>query len=113
MLKSVELFEHMDESLHGKYFARQDVDTASVLFPWDYLSKEGQEAIREMQGRDGDYEETSAVVKLPGGVALSPSETEAILIGAYALADGEIDKLLDALHPDPSSAGAETREEIR
>jgi hypothetical protein len=30
LLKSVELLEHMDERLHGKYFARQDVDTASV-----------------------------------------------------------------------------------
>jgi hypothetical protein len=44
---------------------------------------------------------------------VSPSEAEAILIAVYALADGDMDALLDLLHLDSSSLGAEAREEIR
>ena len=115
LLKSAELLEHMDEGLHGRYFARQDVETATVLFPWEHLSEEGREAIRKQRGPNfgEDFSDPNALVILPGGVALSPSETEAILIGVYALAGGDMDRLLDALHPDPSSVGAEVREEIR
>src|SRR5829696_753521 len=47
LLESVELLKHMDESLHGRYFVRQDVETATVLFPWEHLSDEGREAIRK------------------------------------------------------------------
>jgi hypothetical protein len=31
LLKSTELLEHMDESLHGRFFVRQDVDTGAML----------------------------------------------------------------------------------
>jgi hypothetical protein len=113
LLKDVEVLEHMDQTLHGRYFARQEVETADVHFRWDDLSEKGREAIRELHGRDGDYWDPSATIKLPGGVALSPSEPEAMLIGVYALAGGDMDRLLDALHLDSSSVGAETREEIR
>jgi hypothetical protein len=115
LLRSAELLEHMDEGLHGRYFVRQDVETATVLFSWEHLSEVGREALRKQHGPDfnEDFVDPNALVKLPGGVALSPSETEAILIGVYALAGGDMDRLLDALHLDSSSVGAETREEIR
>jgi len=112
LLQSVELLKHMDESLHGRYFVRQDVETATVLFPWEHLSEEGREAVRRQGGDDGeDFIVTGAPAILPGGVALSPPETETILVAVYALAGGEMDALLDALHLDP--VGAEAREEIR
>jgi hypothetical protein len=116
LLKSVELLKHMDEGLHGRYFARQDVDTAAVLLPRELLSEERWKALSEQHGLDPDEEhffDPNALTILPGGVALSPSETEAILIAVYALAGGDMGALLGALHPDPSSVGAETREEIR
>jgi hypothetical protein len=115
LLESAELLKHMDESLRGRYFVRQDVETASVLFPWEHLSEEGRAAIREQRGPDfeGDLSDTSAIAKFPGGVALSPPDTEAILIAVYALANGDMDALLDVLHLDSSSVGAEAREEIR
>jgi hypothetical protein len=115
LLTSAELLKHMDEGLHGRHFVRQDVETATVLFPWEHLSEEGREALRKQHGPhfNEDYVEPNALVKLPGGVALSPSEPEAMLIGVYALADGDMDALLDTLHLDPSSVDAEVREEIK
>jgi hypothetical protein len=93
LLKSVELLQHVDEILYGKYFGRTYVETASVL-------------------RGGSWADDE-VASLPDTVALTPSEIEATLIGVYALADGQMDLLLEALHPDGLSASAETREEIR
>jgi hypothetical protein len=115
LLESVELLKHMDEGLRGRQFVRQDVETASVLFPWELMSEEGRAAIRKQRGPDfdEDFWEPNSLVKLPGGVSLWPSETEAIVIGVYALADGNIDALLDLLHPDSAPVSAEAREEIR
>jgi hypothetical protein len=93
LLKIVELLQHVDESLYGKYFGRTYVETASVLRGSSWTDDE--------------------VVSLPDTVALTPSEIEATLIGVYALAGGQMDLLLEALHPDGLSASAGTREEIR
>jgi hypothetical protein len=93
LLKNVELLQHVDESLYGKYFGRTNVETASVL-----------------QG--GSWTD-DAVVSLPGTVARSPSEIEVTLIGVFALAGGRMDLLLDVLHPDSPSVGSDTWEEIR
>jgi hypothetical protein len=94
LLKSVELLGHMEESLHGRHFVRQDVETAAVLISPELLSEKGREAIREQHGLDlgEDLLVPDAVAILPGGVALSPSETGAMLIGVYALAGGDVDK---------------------
>lgn len=116
LVRSVELLEHMDESLHGRYLVRQDVETASVLIPRELLTEERRRALSEQYDPNLDDEhfwDTNALVKLPGGVAVSPAETEAILIGVYALAGGDINTLLDALHLDRPSVGTETREKIR
>ena len=91
--ESVELLEHINEGLYGKYFGRTNVERASVL--------------------DGGHWTDDAVVSLPGTVARSPSEIEVTLIGAYALAGGRMDLLLEKLHLDPSSVDTKTREEIR
>jgi len=119
LLKSAELLKHMNEGLHGRHFVRQDVDTATVDFSRDFLSKEWWDTFceqRELDPDDKDLSEfwdTSALTVLPGGVALSPSETEAIFIGVYALAGGDMDLLLDALHSDSPSVKPETRERVR
>ena len=91
--EDVELLEHINEGLYGKYFGRTNVETASVL--------------------DGGHWIDDAVISLPGTVARSPSEIEVTLIGVYALAGGRMDLLLEKLHLDPSSVDTKTREEIR
>jgi hypothetical protein len=91
--ESVELLEHINEGLYGKYFGRTNVERASVL--------------------DGGHWTDDAVVSLPGTVARSPTEIEVTLIGVYALAGGRMDLLLEKLHLDPSSVDTKTREEIR
>ncbi len=91
--EDVELLEHINEGLYGKYFGRTNVETASVLHAGHWTD--------------------DAVVSLPGTVARSPTEIEVTLIGVYALAGGRMDLLLEKLHPDPSSVDTETREKIR
>jgi hypothetical protein len=91
--ESVELLEHINEGLYGKYFGRTNVERASVLYHGHWID--------------------DAVVSLPGTVARSPSEIEVTLIGVYALAGGRMDLLLEKLHLDPSSVDTKTREEIR
>jgi hypothetical protein len=91
--KDVELLEHINEGLYGKYFGRTNVERASVLAGGHWID--------------------DAVVSLPGTVARSPSEIEVTLIGVYALAGGRMDLLLEKLHLDPSSVDAKTREKIR
>jgi hypothetical protein len=116
LLKSAELLKHMDESLHGRNFVRQNVDTTPVYLPKGILPEGEWEKLCEQYGLDPNDEgflNTNTHNKFPGGVALSPSETEVILIGVYALADGDMDALLDVLHLNSSSLGAEAREEIR
>jgi hypothetical protein len=89
----VELLEHINEGLYGKYFGRTNVETTSVLYHGHWID--------------------DAVVSLPGTVARSPSEIEVTLIGVYALAGGRMDLLLEKLHLDPSSVDTKTREKIR
>ncbi len=93
LLKDAELLKHINENLYGRYFDHTNVETADV------------------RRADGTWE-TNALVRLPGRVELSPTEVEATLIGVYALADGRFDLLLEALHLDPSSVGAETWKEL-
>ena len=91
--ESVDLLEHINEGLYGKYFGRTNVERASVLYNGHWID--------------------DAVVSLPGTVARSPTEIEGTLIGVYALAGGQMDLLLEKLHLDPSSVDAKTREKIR
>jgi len=98
LLEDVELLKHVNEGLHGKYFARTDVEIAAV--------------VRSLDPDDEDFWATD-VVRLPGKVVQTPTEIEATLIGVYALAGGQMDLLLEALHLDSLSASDETREEIR
>jgi hypothetical protein len=119
LLKDVELLEHMDEKLHGKYFARENVGVTSVWTSRERSPKEVWEALCERYGYDPEDKDlkglldTNVPIKSPGGVAKWPSEVLTTLMGVYALADGRMDLLVDALHPNPSSVTAETWKEIR
>jgi hypothetical protein len=115
LLESTELLEHMDEDLRGKYFVRTDVEKAPVFYPREHYSKVEWAKLCEQYDLDPDdkgFWDTDVLIKLPGGVAKSPSEIEATLISVYALADGRMDLLLDALHHDKPPLGTETWEQI-
>jgi hypothetical protein len=116
LLESAELLKHMDEDLYGKYFVRTNVETAPVFYPRERYSKEEWDKLCEQYDLDPDdkgFWDTNVLIRLPGGAALSPSEIEATLISVYALAGGQMDLLLDALHPDSLPVKAETQEGIR
>jgi hypothetical protein len=115
LLERAELLEHMDEDLRGKYFVRTNVEKAPVFYPRERYSKEEWNKLCEQYDLDPDdkgFWDTNVIIKLPGEVALSPSEIEATLISVYALADGRMDLLLDALHHDKPPLGTETWEQI-
>jgi hypothetical protein len=116
LLESAELLRHMNENLHGKHFVRTNVEKAPVFWPRERFSKEEWEAVceqHELKPEDKGLWYENVLIRLPGGAKLAPSEIEATLIGVYALADGQMDLLLDALHPDSLPVRAETREGIR
>jgi hypothetical protein len=116
LLESVALLEHMDEDLRGKYFVRTDVDTNHVYFSREDVPEETWETISEQYDLDPDetrFLVTDARNRMPGGVAKSPSEALAILIGVYALADGRMDLLVDELQRDPPPPESEVWDEIR
>jgi hypothetical protein len=109
------LLEHMDEDLRGKYFVRTNVEKMPVFYPRERYSKVEWAKLCKQYDLDPDdkgFWDTDVLIKLPGGVALSPSEIEATLIGVYALAGGRMDLLLDALHHDKPPLGTETWEQI-
>jgi hypothetical protein len=115
LLESAELLEHMDEDLRGKYFVRTNVEKAPVFYPRKRYSKVEWAKLCEQYDLDPDdkgFWDTDVLIKLPGGVAKSPSEIEATLISVYALTDGRMDLLLDALHHDKPPLGTETWEQI-
>ena len=119
LLKSAELLKHMNERLLGKYFVRENVGTTPVWISREHWPKEVWEAVCEQYGYDPEDKDLKGLLdpnvhtKSPGGVTKSPSEVLATLIGVYALADGRMDLLVDALHRDASSVTPETWEEIR
>jgi hypothetical protein len=115
LLESTELLEHMDEDLRGKYFVRTNVEKAPVFYPRERYSKGEWDKLCKQYDLDPDdkgFWDTNVLIRLPGGVALSPSESEASLVGVYALAGGRMDLLLDALHHDKPPLGTETWEQI-
>jgi hypothetical protein len=115
LLESTELLEHMDEDLRGKYFVRTNVEKAPVFYPRERYSKvEWAKLCKQydLDPNDKGFWDTDVLIKLPGGVAKSPSEFEATLISVYALAGGRMDLLLDALHHDKPPLGTETWEQI-
>ena len=116
LLESAELLRLMNENLHGRYFVRTNVEKTSVFWPRERFSEEEWEAIceqHELNPEDKGFWDINVLITLPGGAKRTPSEIEATLIGIYALADGQMDLLLDALHPDSLPVRTETREGIR
>lgn len=116
LLERAEHLAHMHESMQGKYFVRTDVDTTPVYFSRDFLPEELWETIRAQYNLDADakdFLDTNTYNRFPGGVSMSPSELEATLIAVYALADGRMDQLLDALHLEPEHISSDTLEGIR
>jgi hypothetical protein len=54
LLERAELLKHMDESLHGRYFVHQDVETAALLLSRNRVSEEQWSALSERYGFDPD-----------------------------------------------------------
>jgi hypothetical protein len=109
---AVEELKHRKEKLQGERFVQSSVSG-------NLVSDEQRQTIRELLDLDEGAEDYmqfgGASFKLGGGTP-APQDPLPALIGAYLLAGGAVQPLVEALHPDPASAdwtGIEKRIEGR
>jgi hypothetical protein len=108
--------EHRREFYQDKRFVGADVYTDPVFISRcdpktnrDIFSAEEWRELCERHGQSPDLDEimvTDAVTWIPKGADPSPAEPLTTLIGVYALAGGEMEPLLEALHPGTPSEDA-------
>ncbi len=105
--RAAEGLQHRKEKLQGGRFIESSVNTGPVSFSRDLMSEEQWRYVQEVCGlgadAKGDMLFGGATWGIGGGTA-TPAEPLPALIGAYLLAGGEVEPLVQALHPDPSSA---------
>lgn len=121
LLEDVESLEHRREIHQDKRFVGANVyQDPVVLFRRDPVSNreiftaEDWRKLCERHGQDSDADEImvrDAVTQTSEGAAPSPVEPLTTLIGVYALSGGEMEPLLEALHPGSPSEDA--KEAIR
>jgi hypothetical protein len=113
LTRAAENLEHLTQSFQGGRFVGTYVDKDPVYFPRERFSSDEWRKLCELHGHDPDAEGFLAhglITKNPIGASPTPPRPLVMLIAAYALADRQIEPLLEALHPEPSQAD---RERIR
>ena len=105
--RATEELKYRKEKLQGGRFVQSNVRSAPVSVSHDLMSEEQWRYVSEVLGLGPDAAEAmhfgGATWSIGGGSA-TPAEPLPTLIGAYLLAGGEVEPLVQALHPDPSSA---------
>jgi hypothetical protein len=107
LLQANEELKHRDEKLQGGRFFQSSVHAAPVFFPRDRMSDEQWQYARESLGLDleaKDYMYFGGATWSLGGGSAVPDDPLPALIGAYLLAGGEVEPLVELLHHDPASA---------
>ncbi len=107
LIRATEELEHRKEKLQGKRFIQSSVYRDPLYFSRDLLSDEQWQYIRELLDLDPeakDYMHFGGATFSLGGGTLVPEAPLPALIGAYLLAGGEVETLVETLHPDPTSA---------
>jgi hypothetical protein len=102
LTRATEWLKYRKEKLQGRHFIASSVREAPVSFSEEALSE-----YRRELGLDEVAESFmhfgGATFDLEGGT-LAPARPLPQLIAAYLLAGGELEPLVEALHPDPESA---------
>ncbi len=110
LLRATEELKYRKEKLQGGRFIQSSVNTGPVSFSRGLMSDEQWRYVCEVLGLGPDAEETmhfgGATWSIGGGSA-APAEPLPALIGAYLLAGGEVEPLVQALHLDAESTGWE------
>ncbi len=110
LMRATERLEHRKEKLQGGRFVESSVDAGAVWLSRDFMSDEQWRYVSETLGLGPEAREAmhfGGATWSIGRGSTAPAEPLPALIGAYLLAGGEIEPLVQALHPDPSSAGLE------
>ncbi len=119
LLRAAEELRHRKEKLQGGRFLQSSVYTDPVFVSRVGMSDEQWQSVRDALDLDPDTKDSmyfgGSTFSLGGG-SETPGAPLPALIGAYLLAGGEVEALVEALHPDPASAdrsGIEKRIEGR
>lgn len=113
LVRAAEKLQYREEGLQGGRFVVTEVDPRAGTFHASSLSEEERNKISEVYGTDPKARIfTVPGIRLisPAGGSPAPPGPLPALITAYLLADGELEPLLEALHPHPALAD---REQIR
>jgi hypothetical protein len=107
LMRATEELKYRKEKLQGGRFVQSSVRSAPVSVSRDLMSEERWRYVSEVLGLGPDAAEAmhfgGATWSIGGGSA-TPAEPLPTLIGVYLLAGGEVEPLVQALHPDPPSA---------
>jgi hypothetical protein len=107
LLQGVEDLKHRKEKLQGGRFVQSAVYRDPDFLSRGLVSDEQWQNVQELLGLDQAAKEHmyfgGATFNLGSGSSTPQSPLPA-LIGAYLLAGGEVEPLVEALHPDPASA---------
>jgi hypothetical protein len=107
LLRATEELKHRSEKLQGGRFFQSRVYAAPVLPSRDLMSEEQWQYLRgpldlDPEAKDSLYFGGESWV--PGGGSAAPDTPLPELIGAYLLAGGNVEPLVELLHHDPASA---------
>jgi hypothetical protein len=107
LIRATEDLEHRKEKLQGKRFIQSAVYRDPVYVSRDSVSDDQWRYIRDLFGLDSEakgYMHFGGASFSLGGGTPAPEAPLPELIGAYLLAGGDLEPLVEALHPDPASA---------
>jgi hypothetical protein len=107
LMRAAEELKHRKEKRHDKLFTQSALYTNANVIVRELFSDEQWKGLAEHYGFDPDadlYSTSDVLTWNLGGGAPAPESPLPELIGAYLLAGGELEPLIEALHPDPDSA---------
>ncbi len=107
LLRAVENLERRRESYQGRRYAGTDVRTGTMNLSRESLTDEDWQELCKKYSLDSEgLLDTNTFTRVPVGASREPTEPLTTLIGVYALAGGDVNMLLKALHPGEPPAEA-------
>jgi hypothetical protein len=112
LAKAVENLPDLVEAAQGRWFVGKSIERIPMWLSRDEVSEVEWRDLCEAQGQDPNSEQiplpqAEVTIENPIDAGSVPPRPLVTLIGAYALADGDMGELLRALHPNPSEADGE------
>lgn len=110
LAEAVDNLSQLVQTFQGGRFVNTTFREGPLVLERDSTPEDLWEGACEMLGEDLDapwITLPSMTSRIPGGATPAPPRILVMLIAAYVLSDGNMEDLLEALHPNPSEADAE------